>query len=74
MSYKRKSPKMVEAGKKASRTKKMRERSRRAWKTMRTFDAKVRKSGNALVVTIPATTVERFGIKNGDLVEIEIRK
>ncbi len=74
MSYNRKSVKMVEAGKKAARTRKRREAARKAWHTMRTFDAKIRKSGNALVVTIPSMTVERFGIKNGDLVEVTIKK
>lgn len=40
----------------------------------RTFDAKVWKSGNSLVITVPLPTIERFKIKEGDLLEITIRK
>lgn len=43
-------------------------------KVERTFDGKVWRSGNALVITLPYTTVEKFGIKEGDLLEITIRK
>jgi len=40
----------------------------------RTFDGKAWKSGNALVITIPIATVEKFKIKEGDLLEITIKK
>lgn len=43
-------------------------------KKERTFDGKVWKSGNALVITIPIATVEKFKIKEGDLLEVTISK
>ncbi|MBI4010516.1 MAG: AbrB/MazE/SpoVT family DNA-binding domain-containing protein, partial [Candidatus Aenigmarchaeota archaeon] len=40
----------------------------------RTFDGKVWKSGTALVITIPIATIQKFNIKEGDLLEITISK
>ncbi len=40
----------------------------------RTFDAKICKAGNSLVVTIPLPTVERLDLKEGDLLEVTIKK
>lgn len=40
----------------------------------RTFDVRVWKAGNSLVVTIPLPTVEKFKIKEGDLLEVTIKK
>jgi putative addiction module antidote len=38
----------------------------------RKFDVKLRKVGNSYVVTIPMDTVERFGLKEGDFIAIDI--
>lgn len=39
-----------------------------------TATAKVRRQGSSLIVTIPHGIVERLGIREQDLVEIELRK
>ena len=39
-----------------------------------TFDGHVRKSGNSLVVTIPNGTRNIYGIKEGDALQITVRK
>ena len=38
----------------------------------RKFDAKLRKVGNSFVVTIPSDSVERFKLKEGDYIAVEI--
>ena len=38
----------------------------------RKFDVKLRKVGNSFVVTIPADFVERFQIKEGDFLAVEL--
>jgi putative addiction module antidote len=38
----------------------------------RKFDVKLRKVGNSYVVTIPMDTVERFELKEGDFIAIDI--
>ena len=40
----------------------------------RKFDAKIWKTGNAFVVTIPSLIVKKFKLKKGNLVEITIEK
>ncbi|MEK6918259.1 MAG: AbrB/MazE/SpoVT family DNA-binding domain-containing protein [Nanoarchaeota archaeon] len=40
----------------------------------RQFDAKLWKTGNAIVVTIPYSIIEKFKLKKGELVEITIKK
>ncbi len=40
----------------------------------RKFDAKLWKTGNAVVITIPSSIVERFKLKKGEFVEITIEK
>ena len=40
----------------------------------RKFDAKLWKTGNAMVITIPSSIVKRFNFKNGEFVEITIEK
>ena len=40
----------------------------------RTFDAKVWKTGNALVITVPSTIVKKFKLKRRELLEITIKK
>ncbi len=37
------------------------------------FDATARRSGNSLVVTIPRTTTEAYGIKNGTILKVTIQ-
>lgn len=39
-----------------------------------TFDGKIRKSGNSLVVTIPIATRQIHGLKEGDSLQITVRK
>ena len=41
---------------------------------LRTFDAKVWKTGNAFVVTIPIKVIKRFKLKSGDILEVSIKK
>jgi antitoxin component of MazEF toxin-antitoxin module len=36
--------------------------------------AKLRKTGNSLVVTIPPDELDRLGLREGDIVGIEVRK
>lgn len=43
-------------------------------KLKRTFDATCWKTGNAVVITIPSTTVKKFGLKRGDILEVTVRK
>ena len=38
----------------------------------RKFDAKLRKVGNSYVVTIPKDTIERFKIKQGEYITVEL--
>ena len=38
----------------------------------RKFDVKLRKVGNSFVVTIPVELVERFQVKEGDFLAVEI--
>lgn len=38
----------------------------------RKFDVKLRKVGNSYVVTIPKDTIDRFKIKNGEYLTIEL--
>jgi len=40
----------------------------------RTIDAKVWKTGNSLVITIPQNLAERFKLDVGDLLEITISR
>ena len=40
----------------------------------RTLDSKVWKCGNSFVITIPLSTVEKFKIKEGDILEVTIKK
>ena len=40
----------------------------------RIIDAKVWKSGNSYVVTLPQPLVEKFNLKAGDLIELEVSK
>jgi AbrB family looped-hinge helix DNA binding protein len=40
----------------------------------RTFDAKLWKTGNAKVVTIPASIIKKFKLKEGDELEVTIKK
>ena len=40
--------------------------------TKRKFDVKLRKVGNSYVVTIPKDTINRFKIKQGDYLTIEL--
>ena len=40
----------------------------------RKFDAKIWKTGNAYVITIPSTLIKRFEIKNGEFLEITVAK
>jgi antitoxin component of MazEF toxin-antitoxin module len=38
----------------------------------RKFDVKLRKVGNSYVVTIPRETIDRFNIKEGEYMSIEL--
>ena len=38
----------------------------------RKFDAKLRKVGNSYVVTIPKDTIDRFNLKEGDFLAIDL--
>lgn len=40
----------------------------------RTFDAKVWKTGNALVITIPSTIIKKFKVKNNEILEVKIKR
>lgn len=40
----------------------------------RKFDAKLWKTGNAIVITIPSSIIERFKLKKGEFVEITIEQ
>lgn len=40
----------------------------------RIIDAKVWKTGNSYVITIPQTLAEKFNLKIGDLLEVAISK
>lgn len=42
------------------------------YKMKRKFDAKLWKTGNAIVVSIPSNIVKRFELKKGKFVEITI--
>lgn len=38
----------------------------------RKFDAKLRKVGNSYVVTIPKDTIDRFNLKEGDFLAVDL--
>ena len=38
----------------------------------RKFDAKLRKVGNSYVITIPKDTIDRFDLKKGDFLAIDL--
>ena len=40
----------------------------------RTFDARVWKTGNALVITIPSSVVKKFKIKGKETLEVSIKR
>lgn len=40
--------------------------------SQRKFDVKLRKVGNSFVVTIPKDTIDRFDLKEGDFVAIDL--
>ena len=40
----------------------------------RKFDAKLWKTGNAIVITIPSSVIKKFKLKKGELVEITMEK
>lgn len=40
----------------------------------RKFDAKLWKTGNAIVITIPSSIINRFKLRKGKFVEITIEK
>ena len=40
----------------------------------RKFDTKLWKTGNAIVVTIPSSIIQRFNLESGEFVEITIEK
>jgi antitoxin component of MazEF toxin-antitoxin module len=40
----------------------------------RTFDAHVWKTGNALVITIPSTITKKFKIKEGEIIEVTVKR
>lgn len=40
----------------------------------RIYDAKIWKTGNSYVVTVPLSIIQRFKLKENDLVEITIQK
>jgi len=41
-------------------------------KRIRKFDCRLRKVGNSYVVTIPKDTIDRFNIKEGDFLALEL--
>lgn len=44
------------------------------YKMKRKFDAKLWKTGNAIVITVPSTIIKRFKLKNGDFIEVALQK
>jgi len=38
----------------------------------RKFDAKLRKVGNSYVITVPKDTIDRFNLKEGDFLAIDL--
>jgi antitoxin component of MazEF toxin-antitoxin module len=40
----------------------------------RKFDARLWKTGNAIVITIPSSIIKRFKLKKGDFVEMTAEK
>ena len=40
----------------------------------RVYDAKIWKTGNSYVVTVPLSIIQKFKLKENDLVEITIKK
>ena len=38
------------------------------------FDAKIRKNGNSLIITIPIETIKKLKLKLKDIIEVAIRK
>lgn len=40
----------------------------------RTFDARVWKTGNALVITIPSTIIRKFKVREKEVLEVTIRR
>ena len=43
-------------------------------KINRTFDGTTWKTGNALVITIPASVIKRFRIKEKEILEVTIKR
>jgi len=41
---------------------------------IRTFDAKLWKTGNAFVITVPSSIIKKFKFKSGEDVEITLEK
>lgn len=41
-------------------------------KQLRKFDVRLRKVGNSYVVTIPKETIERFSLKEGSFLAVEL--
>lgn len=44
------------------------------YKMKRKFDAKLWKTGNAVVITIPSSIIQKFKLKRAEFVEITIKK
>lgn len=40
----------------------------------RKFDAKIWRTGNAFVITIPSNLIKRFNLKNGEFLEVTVEK
>jgi len=38
------------------------------------FDAKLRKNGNSMIITIPKETIEKLELKVNDILEVAIKK
>lgn len=36
------------------------------------FDAKLRKSGKSIIITIPSETIEKLELKEGDIIEVAV--
>jgi len=40
----------------------------------RKFDAKIWKTGNAFVVTVPSSVIKKFKLKKGNYIEVTLEK